>query len=68
MSLSEFVDQKVKEERFEIILSPYENMDSKIALTAWDYIDKFEILDLDRINAFIKAHHNSRNAPEWPAR
>tara|TARA_B100000686_G_scaffold128666_1_gene135822 strand:+ start:5206 stop:5895 length:690 start_codon:yes stop_codon:yes gene_type:complete len=68
VSLSEFVNQKVNEERFEIILSPYENMESKIALTAWDYIDKFETLDLDRINAFIKAHHNSRNAPEWPAR
>jgi hypothetical protein len=68
LSLSEYVNQKVNEERHEIILSPYNDMDSKIAITAWDYLDKFESFDLDRINAFVDAHHNSRNAPEWGAR
>jgi hypothetical protein len=48
-----------------IIVSPYTGMDFKIALTAWTYIDEMDELDLDRLDIFVRAHHNSERAPEY---
>lgn len=38
-----------------VILAPYPALDTKIALTAWTRIDKFEVFDKDRIGRFIDA-------------
>lgn len=44
-------------ERYDkIILAPYPNMDSVIALTAWGRIDKFNEFDEERIVRFIGAY------------
>ena len=51
----------------EIILSPYPNMSTTIALNAWNYQDAFNEFDEDRIEKFVRAHVNSHNAPEWQA-
>ena len=48
-----------------IVVSPYEGMSQKISITAWTYIDQMDTLDLDRIQLFINAHHNSERAPEF---
>ena len=47
-----------------IVVSPYEGMDGKIALTAWTYLDVMDELDLERVDLFIRAHHGSERAPE----
>ena len=52
----------------EIVMSPYPDMDSRIALTAWTYIDQLDALDEERIRTFIADHLNSSVAPEYPAR
>ena len=52
----------------EIIVSPYPDMDTKIALTAWTFLDAFDEYDDERIRAFIGSHMNSSNAPEHLAR
>ncbi len=52
----------------EIIVSPYPDMDTRIALTAWTFLDAFDEFDQERVEAFISAHHNSPNAPEYLAR
>ena len=49
----------------QLLMSPYPDMDSRIALTAWNFIDQFEEFDEDRIRAFVNAHESSPNAPEW---
>ena len=51
-----------------VIMSPYPNMSTTIALTAWNYQDTFDEFDEDRIKEFIRAHVNSSNAPEPTAR
>ena len=48
-----------------IVVSPYEGMEPKIAITAWTYLDEMEELDVERILRFVKAHHNSERAPEY---
>lgn len=45
-----------------LIVLPRPNLDTRIALTAWNYIDKFDALDKARIEKFIDAHLN--NGPE----
>ena len=52
----------------EVILSPYPEMDTTIALTAWTVIDKFEEFDKERVENFIRAYVNSSFAPEASAR
>jgi hypothetical protein len=47
-----------------VILSPYSNLGTRVALTAWTYLDKFDEFDEDRIVRFIDAHMNSPEAPE----
>jgi hypothetical protein len=39
-----------------VLLEPYAGMDTKIALTAWTRIDKFEEFDESRIRRFIEAY------------
>ncbi len=51
-----------------VILSPYPGMDSTISLTAWTFIDQFDVFDEDRIRDFVGAHESSPNAPEPTAR
>ncbi|MBR61673.1 MAG: hypothetical protein CL904_03305 [Dehalococcoidia bacterium] len=55
---------KFAEQYPKIIVSPYSGMDQKIAITAWSYIDEMDEIDIERIELFIKAHHNSERAPE----
>jgi len=47
-----------------VIVSPYPGMEKRFALTAWTYIDSFDDYDAARIEAFIKKHMNSPEAPE----
>ena len=47
-----------------IVISPYPGMESRIALTAWTFIDHLDELDDGRVVAFIEAHINSAVAPE----
>jgi len=53
--------------RQKVLVSPYSDMENKIALTAWEYLDAFDVFDKKRIMLFIETHVNSRNAPEWNA-
>jgi hypothetical protein len=39
-----------------VVLAPYPDMDSTIALTAWGWIDTFELFDDPRIDDFIQTH------------
>jgi hypothetical protein len=39
-----------------VILAPYPDMGSRIALTAWQRIDQFEQFDEERITRFIRAY------------
>ena len=48
-----------------IVVSPYPGMDTKISLTAWTFIDQMDELDLERIELFVRAHHDSERAPEY---
>lgn len=47
-----------------VILAPYPQMDTRIALTAWGRIDTFDTVDEPRIVRFIEAYcgidHHSR--------
>ena len=66
---SELVSQLVDSARLgrKVVLSPYTDMESRIALAAWNYVDIFEEYDAGRIREFIAAHESSGNAPEWNA-
>ncbi|HSN73523.1 MAG TPA: DUF3105 domain-containing protein [Anaerolineae bacterium] len=39
-----------------VVLAPYPDMESRIALTAWTRIDTFDDFDAERIERFIKAY------------
>lgn len=48
-----------------VLMAPYPQMDSRLALTAWNRIDQFDEFDQERIVRFIRAfrgtdHHASR--------
>ena len=47
-----------------VIIAPYSAMDRKIALVAWNYLDKFDVFEEARILKFLQEHVNSSNAPE----
>jgi hypothetical protein len=53
-----------------ILLAPYPNLDSKIALTAWGKIDKLQEFDEKRIIRFIEAYigidHHPRKETQPP--
>lgn len=53
----------VKKYPDKVAMAPYPKLDTKIAITAWTRIDKFNDFDAERIEKFIKAfkgidHHN----------
>ena len=56
------VDQLIalyeKKGRVRLIVVPRPNLDSRIALSAWNYLDKFDQFDADRIEKFIDTHLN----------
>lgn len=60
------VDQLIsiyeKKGKHKLIVVPRPNLDAKIALTAWTYLDKFNGFDEDRILKFIDTHKD--NGPE----
>ena len=62
----ELVEQlmEIRDEARRVVLAPYPDMETRIALTAWDYIDTFEEFDEARIRSFISAHLDSGHAPE----
>lgn len=39
-----------------LVIVPRPSLDAKIALTAWDYLDKFNDFDKNRIERFIDSH------------
>ena len=43
-------------------------METKIALTAWTFLDTFDEFDKDRVEDFARAHESSPNAPEYLVR
>ena len=47
-----------------VLMSPYPGMDTRIALTAWTFMDRFDEFDEQRVTQFISAHESSLNAPE----
>lgn len=47
-----------KKGKHKLIVIPRPNLDSKIALTAWNYLDKFNDFDEKRIEVFIDAHRD----------
>lgn len=47
-----------KKGKKKLIVIPRPNLDTNFALTAWDYLDKFDNFDGNRIEKFIDAHLN----------
>ncbi len=56
------VDQLIsiyeKKGKTRLIIIPRPNLDARIAITAWNYLDKFDQFDSLRIEKFIDAHLN----------
>jgi hypothetical protein len=57
--LEEIYNQKGKSK---LIVIARSNLDTNFALTAWNYLDKFDEFDKSRIEKFINAHRD--NGPE----
>lgn len=51
-----------------VVMSPYPDMETRIALTSWTFLDAFDEFDQDRTEAFVAAHMSSPVAPEYTAR
>ncbi len=47
-----------------VILAPYPKLDTRIALTAWTRIDKFNDFDHDRVQRFIKKYRGIDHHPQ----
>jgi len=47
-----------------VVMSPYPDMDTRIALTSWGYIDQFDEFDQERVEDFILGNLDSPAAPE----
>jgi hypothetical protein len=56
LKLQKQLEQVVNRYPEGVILAPYPNMDSTIALTSWGWIDTFEDFSDPRIDDFIQAH------------
>ena len=52
----------------ETILMPNPEMESRFALTAWNWLLTMEEYDDQQARDFVRSHLNSPNAPEWPSR
>ena len=61
--LSKVVDKAVGG-GMKVLMAPYPGMTTKIALTAWNFIDIFDEFNEDRIIKFINNHESSPNSPE----
>ena len=57
-----------RDEGLKVLMSPYPGMETTIALTAWTFLDAFDVFDEDRVKDFISSHESSPNAPEPTAR
>ena len=55
-------------ENLKVVLSPYPDMPTRIALTAWTFLDAFDEFDEGRIIEFIESHESSPTAPENQSR
>jgi hypothetical protein len=44
--------------RQKLIVQPYREMDHRLAIVAWDYIDEMDELDAERLRAFYRAYHD----------
>ena len=53
--LVEILSGIVKKYPDKVLMAPYPKLDSRIALTAWTRIDKFNDFDQERVQKFIKA-------------
>ena len=49
---------------FKIVMSPYPGLETRIVLTAWNFLAGFEEFDAQRMLEFVRAHESSPNAPE----
>ena len=65
--LTDLVDRGVAG-GLKLLMSPYPDMDSRLALTAWDFILKLDEYDEGLVKEFIDSHESSPNAPEPLAR
>ena len=61
--LTDIVD-KATDREGKVLMSPYPDMGARIVLTAWTFIDEFDLFDEQRINEFVNSHESSPNAPE----
>ena len=61
--LTEIVDRS-RSESLKVLMSPYPDMGSTIALTAWTFKDEFDEFDEERVKDFILVHESSGNSPE----
>jgi hypothetical protein len=52
-SLTAIVQQQIGEGR-EVVMTPYNSMESRIALTSWGYLDAFDEFDATRVRTFIE--------------
>lgn len=52
----------------ETILMPNPDMESRFAVTAWNWLATMEAYDDSQVKDFVRSHLNSVNAPEWQAR
>lgn len=52
----------------ETILMPNPDMESRFALTAWNWLLTMEEYDDALAREFVRNHRNSPNAPEWQSR
>ena len=52
----------------ETILMPNPDMESRFALTAWNWLLTMEEYDDQQARDFVRSHLNSPNAPEWFSR
>lgn len=57
LKLKDITQRLTKKDR-KVVLTPNENIDSKIALAAWGWLDKMEEVDEDRIWKFFSDHIN----------
>ena len=65
--LADLTNRAVRE-GLKVLLSPYPGMSNRIMLTAWTFMDGFDVYDEQRIVDFIQSHESSPNAPESFAR
>lgn len=65
--LTEIVNEAVNNNS-KVILSPYPGMETRVALTAWTFVDRLDGFDNGRIRDFVNSHESSPNAPEPNAR